>query len=431
MNLLPVFTQSVNNDIDIVFMIDNSASMKEEQDNLRRNFPVFTGILKDLPQGLPNVHIGVVSSDLGTGRFTGVPGCTGPGDQGRFQNIPRTGNCTGPRDAYISAIGPDRNFDGDIDQVFSCIAQLGTSGCGFEHQLQSVRTALDPGLMPAANRGFLRDEAVLAIILLTDEDDCSAPADTTLFDPSQTQLSDPLGPINSYRCNEFGHLCNGQRPPRTMASNLQNCQSAEDGRLIKISELVEFFKTLKANPDDVMVAAVTGPATPYSVKLVNRGGRRGQNEPQIVPSCTSANGSADPAVRIHEFVDAFQDNGTFLSVCADDFTPVMARIGQEVARRASLECLSTRLADGDPDTAGIQAHCEVYDETTSGGATLRQSIPGCTTDAPPCWRVEPSGKCVQSGVQMLVDRGGVAPEPGTRLRVICETCDTPDDPRCR
>jgi hypothetical protein len=427
MGLLPVFTQTVNNDIDIVFMIDNSGSMEREQENLRRNFPAFTRVLKNLPQGLPNVHIGVVSSNLGTGRFRNVRGCGTPGDMGRFQNAPRAGNCTGPRDSYISAIGSTQNFNGDIDQVFSCIAPLGITGCGFEHQLQSVRVALDPDLMPPENRGFLREEAVLAIILLTDEDDCSAPSDTTLFDPSQTMVSDPLGPVASFRCNEFGHLCAGQRPPRTAISDLQDCHSAEDGRLIKVSELVAFFKGLKANPNDVMVAAVTGPATPYSITV--QGSRR---EPLMVPSCTSSNGSADPAVRIHDFVDSFGPNGTFLSICTDDFSPAMTRIGQEVARRASLECLAGRVADMDLGAAGVQAHCQVYDETTSDGLALRQSIPACTTTAsPPCWRVQPAARCDMSGIQMIVDRAGAAPPPGTRLNVICETCDRADDARCR
>src|SRR4051812_12523969 len=64
-----VFTQSVNTDLDIVFMIDNSFSMKEEQDNLARNFPVFISALEALPEGIPNVHIGVVTSDLGSGKY--------------------------------------------------------------------------------------------------------------------------------------------------------------------------------------------------------------------------------------------------------------------------------------------------------------------------------------------------------------------------
>ena len=373
---------------------------------------------------------------MGRGGSPTCKSCAPPGGQGRFQNAPRgqNGTCRSvPRDSYISAVGANQNFDGDIESAFSCIAPLGITGCGFEHQLQSVRVALDPDLMPPENRGFLREEAILAIILLTDEDDCSAPADTTLFDPSQTLVSDPLGPLTSYRCNEFGHLCNGQRPPRTAASNLQNCHSAEDGRLIKVSELVAFFKNLKANPNDVMVAAVTGPATPYSVTLVAPTTRRGPGPavPTIVPSCMSANGTAAPAVRIKDFVDAFGDNGTFLSICADDFSPVMTRIGQEVARRASLECLVGRLVDVDPNTSGVQPHCEVFDETSTGGATLRESFPACAVSAPPCWRVQASAKCIASGLEMIVDRNGAAPPPQTRLNVICETCDTANDPRCK
>ena len=430
--LLPVFTQSVNNDIDILFLIDNSMSMKEEQDNLRRNFPVFTRVLKDLPQGLPNVHIAVVSSDLGSGRSNDVPGCAAEGDRGRFQNVPR-GACTAPRGSFIRAVGNQRNFDGDIDQAFSCIAALGTSGCGFEHQLQSLRVALDPQLMPDENAGFLREHAVLAIVLLTDEDDCSAPVGTGLFAPADTLSSDVLGPLSSFRCNEFGHLCDGKRVSRQAAANLQNCRSAEDGRLTKIEELVEFFKTLKADPNDVMVAAVAGPPTPYSVQLVRQPGRRGVDElqAQVTPSCQSANGTADPAVRIRDFVDAFGANGSLHSICADDFTPVMKGIGEEVARRASLECLAAPIADVDPDVAGVQARCEVFDETQYQGATLRELIPACSEAAPPCWRIQPSAKCAVSGIQMVVDRGGAAPAAGTRINVICETCEAPSDVRCR
>ena len=434
--LLPVFTQSVNNDIDILFLIDNSLSMKEEQENLRKNFPVLTRVLKDLPQGLPNVHIAVVSSDLGAGLFDDVRNCTGQGDQGRFHSTPR-GGCAGPRGSYLSAVGPERNFDGDIDQAFACIADLGTSGCGFEHQLQALRVALDPELMPDENRGFLREHAVLALVLLTDEDDCSAPRDKNgsnpLFDPSQL-ASQALGPFTSFRCNEFGHLCEGKRPPRTPVTNLQDCHSAEDGRLLRIADLVEFFKTLKADPDDVMVAAVTGPPTPYSVEVVRQQGGGGGTStllPQIVPSCRSANGTADPAVRINQFVEAFGANGSMHSICADDFTPVMKRIGEEVARRASLECLSAPIADFDPDTAGVQARCEVFDETQFEGSTLRELIPACSDAAPPCWRIQPSSKCALSGTQMVVDRGGLAPVAGTRINVICETCESPTDSRCR
>src|SRR5690242_4714584 len=73
-------------DVDILFMIDNSPSMQEEQDKLNANFPVFMNELKKIPGGLPNVHIGVISSDLGAGANFAMPGaCARPGgDRGIF-----------------------------------------------------------------------------------------------------------------------------------------------------------------------------------------------------------------------------------------------------------------------------------------------------------------------------------------------------------
>jgi len=248
----PTFNESVNSDLDIVFMIDNSGSMQQEQDNIARNFPVFISALQSLPEGLPNIHLGVLSSDLGAGPFSGanVEGCTRlGGDGGLFQATPRGlgGGCLSyPKpESYLTVNGNKQNFAGDISAAMSCIAALGTRGCGFEHQIGAVWKALggDVGGVPAANAGFLRDDALLAIVLITDEDDCSAPADTDLYDPSQTLITDPLGPIDSYRCNEFGHLCDGVPPPRTTAAmNLQNCQSNENGKLMRIADSSPFSK---------------------------------------------------------------------------------------------------------------------------------------------------------------------------------------------
>ena len=41
------------------------------------------------------------------------------------------------------------------------------------------------------------------MIFIQDEDDCST-RDPQMFDTSQTSPSDPLGPLSSFRCFEFG-----------------------------------------------------------------------------------------------------------------------------------------------------------------------------------------------------------------------------------
>src|SRR5262245_13748524 len=55
-----------NRNIDILFLIDDSPSMADKQNNLAQNFPNFINVLNTIEGGLPDVHIGVATSDLGT-----------------------------------------------------------------------------------------------------------------------------------------------------------------------------------------------------------------------------------------------------------------------------------------------------------------------------------------------------------------------------
>src|SRR5207248_1058741 len=129
-------------DLDVLFMIDNSSSMTEMQQKLAEQIPQFVTALENLPTGLPNIHIAVVSSDLGApGDATSSIGCTSLGDQGNFQSSPR-GNCTDTTlqngATFISNVGGAVNYTGSLSDALQCIAGLGASGCGFEHQLASV-----------------------------------------------------------------------------------------------------------------------------------------------------------------------------------------------------------------------------------------------------------------------------------------------------
>ena len=50
--------------------------------------------------------------------------------------------------------------------------------------------------------------------MVTNEDDCSAPPGVPLFDTARHDPRLAAGPAGNFRCNEFGHLCNGVKPPR-------------------------------------------------------------------------------------------------------------------------------------------------------------------------------------------------------------------------
>src|SRR3954453_15004695 len=101
-------------DIDILFMVDNSPSMMEEQANLRRNFPIFMDELKKIPGGLPDIHIGVISSDLGAGSTPlANGGCPRPGgDRGIFQTKPNCGLDVNSRFLTSFNNGTMNNFTG-------------------------------------------------------------------------------------------------------------------------------------------------------------------------------------------------------------------------------------------------------------------------------------------------------------------------------
>jgi hypothetical protein len=140
---------------------------------------------------------------------TDIPNRPSGGDRGIFQSAQRgtkraTGSLMAGQNFIIAdAAGPGNNFTGSLTDTFECIASLGDTGCGFEHPFASVLCALgaDGQAPPTQNATFLRPNAPLFVLLFTNEDGCSAPADSSLFDPASKFMSDQWGPLQSYRCN--------------------------------------------------------------------------------------------------------------------------------------------------------------------------------------------------------------------------------------
>src|ERR1022692_462187 len=166
--------------VDILFMVDNSSSMTSMQQKMLVQIPMFIESLQSLPNGLPDIHLAVVSSDMGAPSDSDI-GCSQVGDDGNFFSQPEapcvaTGLAMGATFITDDATGVTKNFaaadPAGLAAVFQCLALLGSNGCGFEHQLASVARALgaDGSPPPSVNAGFLRPDAELAIVLLTNED---------------------------------------------------------------------------------------------------------------------------------------------------------------------------------------------------------------------------------------------------------------------
>ena len=436
---------STNRNVDLMFLIDDSSSMRLSQDNLRRNFPVLMRQLENLPGGLPNVHVAVVSSDMGAGDGS-VASCDATGGKkGIFQYTARdactsTGLAAGA--TYISNVAGVANYTGKLEDVFTCIAALGQSGCGFEHQFAAITRALgvDGRAAPAENQGFLRPDALLAIVLITNEDDCSESPGVPFFDTgSNFNIASQLGPPINFRCNEFGHLCDGGHPKRRPPANdpaasvtYGTCTSNDsEGFLLAVRDTANRIKSLKGDDGQIVVAAITGPAAPYAVHWRNPSspdascGAASCPWPETTHSCLAADGSfGDPAVRVAELVSHFGDNGRLLSICDDDFGPALGDIADNITRYVSAPCIVGQVAKR-PGTT--RDDCTVTDAETGG------SVPSChdTNGFGECWRLVDGGSmCSGATIVVQADPSGGSGDPPGNLTIRCTMCvpGMPDPP---
>ena len=344
--------------LDLIFLIDNSSSMAQEQANLSRNFPVFMRELENITGGLPDTRIGVISSNFGAGPGLPAPECPVYGDRGAFIVKQGCGLNSATQGFWLSVDGKgNQNFTGDLPSVFACMASLGTTGCGYEHQLQSLRAALaatdSASTISPQNRGFLRRDAFLGIVILSDEDDCSG-------EPTATLYQDPIpGQAGSLRCATTGHVCGGQ--PVVAAgdfrSTLGMCkpyerQAAElTTRLINVKEFVDFIKAIKGgNEDKILVSSIIGWAEPETAYgIVERPSVFGGTELDLLPVCSQAEtGSAAPGVRLHQFTTSFRNN-TVHAICQADLSAAMKQIGEKLALVLGNTSTTTPLVTGHLD----------------------------------------------------------------------------------
>ncbi len=438
-------------EVDILVMVDNSPSMGEEQANLAKNFPILIKQLEAIQGGMPDTQIAVVTSDMGAGGGTVGENCLGYGDGARFQyqydpgNKAGTGNC-GLMDGakFIKAFnkGTRTNLQAGktLADVFTCMANRGVRGCGYEHQLQAVRVGLIPQvkLNDTENMGFLRPNAYLAILIVTDEDDCSAPP---VPQSSEFFVSDIKGQAPSLRCNTDGHICNGKSISLDpmMSTPLSDCApNPNPSRLIKVDDFVASIKALK-RPDKIIVAGIFGVPQPgkeagarYSVYPRTQS----MNDLTISPVCSTAGlGNADPGLRVKQFIDSFAPNSSVHSICNEDFSPALDAIGKLLADRISNTCVLQPLVDKDPATPEVDPDCLVIDQKQVGMALVDLPLPRCNMGKTnrPCWDITPDAMtCAVSGFRIDVARpdGAIAP-PNSKLAIKCRTCTGPDDPRCK
>ena len=198
--------------VDFLFVVDNSASMADEQSHLIASFPGFVHAITS-KLGLDDYRILVVDTDEGRSKFSGMDlSCSGAWDCCTSACFSATSNCRntttgGPSmacpmwqsgchslcdgtlgsgqigqnacvssgAAYCTHATSDRFVaagEADLPGAFACMANVGVAGDGHERAMEAMMQAVGAqNAVGGCNAGFLRSEAILVVTFITDEED--------------------------------------------------------------------------------------------------------------------------------------------------------------------------------------------------------------------------------------------------------------------
>ena len=360
---------------DILLVVDNSGSMCEEQDNLARNFFDPNCPITDLNNVQPeyrnpnndtvaelaqncgfiqllaaydnDFRVGVISTDVGEcdNRFLfaaqpEIAALCGGQVFPNWGRRPQRGCLQAPPGAERKYI---QKGDTDIGDRFNeTIANIQTFGSPFERGLDAMEVFLDPNSNRAAGceddrNAFIRNNAELIVIFLSDENDCShADGEYGFTDENAGEGCDASNPEIAY----------GNRDPSV---DSRTCYDNPE-LLAPIDRYVDFLKGVKGPGQEARVstAVIAGAVRNANGVLESSGCIPVNGSPNdqcrnsgglsIYTSpgspCDPANGgaccAADPGTRYFQFADRLGNSLTD-SICYDSFRQTMVNIAQFIA----------------------------------------------------------------------------------------------------
>ena len=280
---------------DILFIVDDSGSMAAEQANLATSFDAFIRALAASPVK-DDFQIGVTTTSVDFPRY--MTGSSGFQTVTQYTIGPKAGTSY-PAGALVGA--PDHRIlqasSPTLVGDFKANVNVGTDGSAKEQGFRAALLAVTDRIADGTNAGFLRPGARLAVIIVSDEDDCSDTAN----------------------------------PPAVIypSSGADACHSdAEQAKLPSVDSFVSALKSkLAGESRDVVVAVIAGvdPSTKQPVQ----------------PACNSM---GYPAKRYSAFVAGFPGKGLIDDVCQADFTSTL----QQVAGLIASQTLPLSGAPADP-----------------------------------------------------------------------------------
>lgn len=290
--------------IDLLFVIDNSDSMKEEQNKLAANFKLFVDELKKTNIG--DLHVGVVATDAQPDAPLGT-----------LIRVDKKSRFIKTREVPQSI----------FERQFASTIQVGVQGSSIEKPLEAMRLALSPKKLndPNHNGGFLRDDSLLVILFVGDEDDCSykGPLQEVDIEPDacrfskQVELKDSNG---NYIINAQGKRARGVledlEPVSTYINFLKGLQRSQ----IIVAGLI-------GNPSVTIAPGLlldpNGCKTDKYCRFQDQDYKCVHRTPtrRHCGGCTGADANATPGYRLYEVIKAFGGENAenrWFSICGND-----------------------------------------------------------------------------------------------------------------
>lgn len=254
--------------IDFLFVIDNSGSMGDNQQALIASFPGFIAKIQETIAAVDSYHIMVVDTDAywndctvecaffpGMCQFGDVNACDGAPtvcDEmlGGGVNFPVGSDAS---NQYCDLTGGQRYITpqepfASLPQKFTCIASVGTDGDSDEKPLQALTAAVSPEFQGpgGCNTGFLRDDAVLVLTIITDEEDGSLGTPAGLYQNIVAQKGGHpenvvvLGLINDGELP--GAICPLEATAPRIVEFMNFFPNSVRGSICSLDSYVEFFE---------------------------------------------------------------------------------------------------------------------------------------------------------------------------------------------
>jgi hypothetical protein len=248
--------------MDLVFVVDDSGSMEEEQVNLAGNFPMFASVLNEYRVATGeqlDYRAGVTTTGI-TANFEIVIPAMPPLIPSETR-LPQSQS--GADGKFRAGCGSDRPWlertDPNMATTFACRARVGTGGPAIEMPLRAAELAVSD----AVNPGFVRDDALLGVVIITDEDDCS-------------------------------------RRSIPFETRGDECATNGDTDLATVTSFVSGFDQRKGDRGRWATAVIAGPS-----------------------DCMSDFGAASDAIRLKQFVNETGATAAFGDICQGNLAPAL------------------------------------------------------------------------------------------------------------